>query len=130
MQYQELIKTANLIAAYIGQQQTKGQKKLFKIYEKLKPSIDEYQAKLEELRLDNAAIDDKGHLVIDEKGNYKFNKEAIKNLNKQIKDLNETNFDFKVIDVLNPDGLEDYWFLEGWINGVTFNKPHEETIDL
>ena len=126
----ELIKVANLIGAYIGEQKTKGQKKLFKIYEKLKPAIDKYQADLEDLRLDNASVDDKGNLILDEKGNYKFNKDGIKKLNKEIKGLGEKEIEFKVIEVVNPEGLEDYWFLEGWINGVTLNKPDEENIDL
>lgn len=130
MTNQQLIQTANLLAAYIGEQKTKTQKKLFKIYEKLKPSIDKYQADLEDFRLDNASVDDKGNLILDEKGNYKFNKEAIKKLNKEIKELAEKEIEFKVIDIVNPDGLEDYWFLEGWVNGVTFNKPDEEIIDL
>ena len=126
----ELIKVANLIGAYVGEQKTKTQKKLFKIYEKLKPSIDKYQADLEDLRLDNASVDEKGNLILDEKGNYKFNKDGIKKLNKEIKELAEKEIEFKVIDIVNPDGLEDYWFLEGWVNGVTFNKTDEEIIDL
>ena len=130
MTNQQLIQTANLLAAYIGEQKTKTQKKLFKIYEKLKPSIDKYQADLEDLRLDNASVDEKGNLILDEKGNYKFNKDGIKKLNKEIKELGEKEIEFKVIDIVNPDGLEDYWFLEGWVNGVTFNKPDEEIIDL
>lgn len=130
MTNQQLIQTANLLAAYIGEQKTKTQKKLFKIYEKLKPSIDKYQADLEDLRLDNASVDEKGNLILDEKGNYKFNKDGIKKLNKEIKELAEKEIEFKVIDIVNPDGLEDYWFLEGWVNGVTFNKPDEETVDL
>ncbi len=130
MTNQQLIQTANLIAAYLGEQKTKTQKKLFKIYEKLKPSIDKYQADLEDLRLDNASVDDKGNLILDDKGVYKFNKEAIKKLNKEIKELAEKEIEFKVIDIMNPEGLEDYWFLEGWVKGVTFNKPDEEIIDL
>lgn len=130
MTNQQLIQTANLLAAYIGEQKTKTQKKLFKIYERLKPSIDKYQADLEDLRLDNASVDDKNNLILDEKGNYKFNKDGIKKLNKEIKELAEKEIEFKVIDIVNPDGLEDYWFLEGWVNGVTFNKPDEETVDL
>lgn len=130
MTNQQLIQTANLIGAYIGEQKTKTQKKLFKIYEKLKPSIDKYQADLEDLRLDNASVDDKGNLILDDKGAFKFNKDGIKKLNKEIKELGEKEIEFKVIDIVNPDGLEDYWFLEGWVNGVTFNKPDEETVDL
>lgn len=126
----ELIKLANLIGAFIGEQKTKGQKKLFKIYEKIKPSIDKYQADLEELRLDNASVDDKGNLILDEKGNYKFNKDGIKKLNKDIKELGKKEIEYKVIEVVNPEGLEDYWFLEGWVNGVKFNKQDEEIIDL
>lgn len=130
MTNQQLIQTANIIVAIVGEQKTKSQKKLFKIYEKLKPYIDKYQSDLEELRLDNASIDDKGNLILDDKGNYKFNKDSIKKLNKQIKELVEKDIEFKIIDIMNPEGLEDYLFLEGWIKGVTFNKQDEEIIDL
>ncbi len=112
MTNQQLIQTANLLAAYIGEQKTKTQKKLFKIYERLKPSIDKYQADLEDLRLENASVDEKGNLVLNEKGEYKFTKDAIKKLNAAIKDLSEKEIEFKPIEVLNPDGLEIHVYLQ------------------
>lgn len=130
MTNKQLIETANLIAYNLGDQTTKVQKKLKKIYDLIKPSIDKYQSDIEDIRLDYAAVDEKGHLVLDEKGNYKFTKDGVKKVNDSLKTLAEKEIEFKVIDIVNPDGLEDYWFLEGWVNGVTFNKPDEEIIDL
>ena len=43
--------------------------------------------------------------------------------------LNEKEFEFKKIEVVNPQGLEDFHFLEDWVTGVTFNpKPEEEEL--
>ena len=58
--------------------------------------------------------------------------EAIKKLNQQSRDLNESSFDFDVIDVVNPEGLEEFAFLDGWVKGVKFNKIEKEddNIDL
>ncbi len=51
MTYRDLLILVENIKLNIGNQETKGQKKLFKIYEKLKPYIDEFQAKIDDARL-------------------------------------------------------------------------------
>jgi len=131
MTYKELFILIENIKLNIGQQETKGQKKLFKIYEKLKPSIDQFQGKIDDARLDNAAVDEKGNLILDEKGEYKFNKEGLKKLKADIKKIEEGEFEFKKIEVLNPQGLEPYFFLKDWINGVEFvEAPKQEEEEL
>jgi hypothetical protein len=111
MKYQQLNTLVASINAVIGSQETKVQKKLFKIYEKVKIHHESYQAQVEELRLDNASTDDKDILLLDEKGGYKFTKESIKKLTAQVKELGEKEFDFTPIPVVNPQGLEDFNFL-------------------
>ena len=124
--YQQLNTLVASINAVIGSQETKVQKKLFKIYEKVKSYHESYQAQVEELRLDNASTDDKDILLLDEKGGYKFTKESIKKLTAQVKELGEKEFDFTPIPVVNPQGLEDFNFLEDWTTGITFVKEEEE----
>ena len=124
--YQQLNTLVASINAVIGSQETKVQKKLFKIYEKVKSYHESYQAQVEELRLDNASTDDKDILLLDEKGGYKFTKENIKKLTAQVKELGEKEFDFTPIPVVNPQGLEDFNFLEDWTTGITFVKEEEE----
>jgi hypothetical protein len=119
----------NLIAdlnAVIGSQETKTQKKLFKLYERLKSNHEAYQSEIEELRLDNAATDDKGILLTDEKGGYQFTKEGVKKLRLDIESLNAKEIDFKVIEVVNPQGLETFNFLEGWTNGIKFEIEEDD----
>jgi hypothetical protein len=128
MKYQQLNTLVASINAVIGSQETKTQKKLFKIYEKVKTHHEDYQAKVEELRLDNAQVDGNDCLILDEKGSYKFTKECIKRLTEQVKELNERTFDFKAIEVLNPNGLENFTFLENWTSGITFIKEEEEEL--
>lgn len=114
------------INAVVGSQETKVQKKLFKFYERLKPLHEEYNKQRDELRLDNAAVDEKGILITDEKGDYKFSKEGVKKLTKDIDTLNQKEFDFKLIEVINPNGLEKLTFLKDWTTGITFVKEEEE----
>ena len=128
MQFKQLNTLVASINAVIGSQETKVQKKLFKIYEKVKSYHESYQAQVEELRLDNASTDDKDILLLDEKNGYKFTKENIKKLTAQVKELGEKEFDFKAIEVLNPNGLENFTFLEEWTKGITFNKEEEEEL--
>ena len=126
--YKDLNVLVNSINAVIGGQETKIQKKLFKIYEKFKAHHESYNAQRDELRLDNAATDDKGILLVDEKSDYKFTKDGIKNLTKNIQDLNEKEFDFKPIDVINTNGLEGFLFLKDWTTGIPFIKEEEEEL--
>jgi hypothetical protein len=128
MKYQQLNTLVASINAVIGSQETKVQKKLFKIYEKVKSYHESYQAQVEELRLDNASTDDKDILLLDEKGGYKFTKENIKKLTAQVKELGEKEFEFTPINVVNPDGLQDFTFLEEWTSGIDFIKEIEEEL--
>ena len=128
MKYQQLNTLVASINAVIGSQETKVQKKLFKIYEKVKSHHESYQAPVEELRLDNASTDDKDILLLDEKGGYKFTKENIKKLTAQVKELGEKEFEFKPIEVVNPIGLEIFTFLEDWTSGIEFVKEIEEEL--
>ena len=126
--YNQLNTLIASINAVIGNQETKVQKKLFKIYEKVKSHHESYQSQVEELRLDNASTDDKDILLLDEKGGYKFTKEAIKKLTAQVNELGNKEFDFTPIPVVNPQGLENFTFLEEWTTGIEFVKEIEEEL--
>ena len=128
MKYQQLQTLVASINAVIGNSESKTQKKLVKIYEKVKSHHESYQAQVEELRLDNASTDSNDILLLDEKGGYKFTKENIKKLTAQVKALGEKEFEFKPINVVNPDGLQDFTFLEEWTSGIEFIKEIEEEL--
>ena len=128
MKYQQLQTLVASINAVIGSQETKTQKKLFKIYEKVKTHHEDYQAKVEELRLDNASTKENDILILNEKGEYSFTKEAIKKLTAQVKELGEKEFEFTPIPVVNPQGLEHFTFLQDWTTGITFVKEEEEEL--
>lgn len=125
MTYKELNLLVNNIQASIGNQETKIQKKLFKIFEKVKSHLENYNEMVNELKLDNASVDDAGILVMDEKGGYKFTKEGAKQLTKQILNLDNQEFSFDKINVVNPQGLEDFIFLQNWVTGVEFATEEE-----
>ena len=130
--YLELFTLIANLNHFVADGKTKGQKKLQKIAEKVKPSLDAYNEKVEDIRLDCASTDSDGNIILDEKGGYKYSKEEFKTLGKRSKELNMSEFDFDVIQVNNPEGLEDYLFLDGWVNGVKFNKieKQEEDVEL
>jgi len=128
MKYNQLQTLVASINAVIGNSETKTQKKLFRLYEKVKTHHEDYQAKVEELRLDNAQVDDKDCLVLSEKGEYRFTKDSIKKLTEQVKELSNKEFDFTPIPVVNPQGLEHFTFLEDWVTGIEFIKEEEEEL--
>ena len=128
MKNKQLLQLVSNINAVIGNQNTKTQKKLFKIYEKIKTYHDDYNTEVEILRLDNAQTDSNDCLLLTEKGEYKFTKEGIKKLTKDIEALNDKEFDFQIINVVNPQGLEDFIFLADWTSGIEFNKQEEEEL--
>ena len=128
MKYNQLQTLVANINAVIGSQETKTQKKLVKIYEKVKSHHESYQAQVEELRLDNAQVDDKDCLLLNDKGEYRFTKDGIKKLTEQIKALGEKEFEFKPIEIINTQGLENFTFLEDWTTGITFVKEEEEEL--
>lgn len=128
MKYKQLNEVVYKIQTIKGKPEEKVIKKLLKFIEKLKPYNEEYSSKVQELRLDNAATDKDGVLLLDEKGEYKFTKEGIKKLTEQIKELGEKEFEFKPIEVINTNGLENFTFLAEWTTGITFIKEEEEEL--
>lgn len=128
MKYKQIGEVIYKINHIKGNPEEKVIKKLVKFAEKLKPYNEEYSNKVQELRLDNAATDKDGVLLLDEKGEYKFTKEGIKKLTEQIKELGEKEFEFKPIEVINTNGLENFTFLEEWTTGITFIKEEEEEL--
>ena len=126
MTYKQLIETMQLLAANVGSQETKVQKKLVKIHSRLKPYYEQYSEELADHKLDNASTDDKGNVVMNEKGEYSFTKDAMKKLNGAIKLLLDKEFDFKVIEVVNPEGLEIHTYLKDFVSGVKFIKEDDE----
>ena len=128
MKYNQLNQLVANLNAVIGSQESRTQKKLFRIYEKVKSHHEAYQAEVEGLRLDNAQVDSNDCLILDDKSAYKFTKENIKKLTAQVKELGEKEFEFKPIEVINVAGLEDFNFLEDWTTGIDFIKEEEEEL--
>ena len=128
MKYKQLLQLVNNLNAVIGTQETKTAKKLFQIYNKVKPYHEAYNTEVESLRLDAAQTDSNDCLLLTDKGEYKFSKDGIKKLTKDIEALNDKEFDFVIINVVNQEGLKDFTFLEDWTTGIEFNK--QEDIEL
>lgn len=126
MKYKELKTLVSNLEITIGNQETKLEAKLHKVYKKIEVTYNDYLSKVEELRLDNALTDEKNALILDEKGKYKFSKEGLKKLIKDIDDLNDQDFTFKKIPVVNPQGLEEFTFLKDWLSGIEFKAEEAE----
>lgn len=130
MTYKELIETLELIGKNLGNQENKVQKKLVKIYGKLKSYYDVYDELRNDFRLEHASVDEKGNVVLNEKGDYVFTKDALKNLQKDLKNLLNQSFIYEKINVVNPSGLEEHIYLQDWLNGVNFNQEDEDASDV
>ena len=126
MTYKDLIFTMNMLVGNIDNQETKVQKKLVKIHGKLKTAYEQYADKLNDLRLEYAEVDEKGHLIMTDKGEYKYSKESTKKLQAAGKELLDQEFDFDTIEVLNPGGLESHTYLKDWVKGVEFDAVEDD----
>ena len=126
-----LVQTMNALGSNreFAESNTKGMKKLQKVGEKLKNVLEAYNEKLEDIRLDNAHTDDKGCLITDEKGGYKYSKEGTKKLNKDIKALLQESFEFYQF-TFSTEGIENYAFLEGWVEGLEFPKVEQSDDEI
>ena len=128
MNYKKINEVIYQINNIQGNPEEKVIKKLVKFIEKIKPYQEEYASKVQELRLDNAATDKDGVLILKEDGDYKFTKEGLKKLQDQIKELGEKEFEFKPIEVVNSSGLKEFTFLQDWTTGIAFITEEEEEL--
>ena len=118
----DLVRALNMTPAEKG---SKTEAKLKKIAEKIKPLFESYNEKREDIRLDHAFVDSKGVLELNEKGEYKFTKDGIKAMAKDMKKLLDEAFDFYQF-TFSTEGIEDFKFLAGWVEGIEPEKPSEE----
>jgi hypothetical protein len=130
MTYKNLLELVNNLNNEVVNQQVKGQhtkvsQKLGKIAKKLEKYVIEYNEQVEEIRIDNASTDDKGVILKEEKNGYKFSKDGLKKVMKQVKELTEKEFKYEPINVVNPAGLEEFTFLKDWLTGVEFITEEE-----
>jgi hydroxymethylpyrimidine pyrophosphatase-like HAD family hydrolase len=125
MTYKELIEAMQILVQNIGNQETKTQKKLLKIHGKLKEYYEEYEEKLNDIRLENAMTEENGALILDEKGGYKYNKDGQRKMYKEIKDLFNKEFNYDLIEIINTKGLEEHIYLKHFTTGINFIEDNE-----
>lgn len=129
MTYKDVIQVLNEINFRVGNGETKEAKKLIAIFNKLKPINDEFLEKRELIKVDHASVDENGHLLKDDKGEYKFTKDGQKAMYADISKLFNEQIEFKKIFVSNPKGLEPFTFLKDFVDGVVFNEE-DDTSDI
>lgn len=118
----ELVRALNLTTVEKG---SKAEAKLKKIAEKIKPLFESYNEKREDIRLDHAYVDAKGVLEMNEKGEYKFTKDGIKEMSKDMKKLLDETFDFYQF-TFSTEGIDEFKFLAGWVEGIEAEKPIDD----
>lgn len=104
---------------------SKAEVKLKKIAEKIKPLFEDYNEKREDIRLDHAHTESNGVLDLNEKGEYKFTKDGIKGMAKDMKKLLDETFEFYQF-TFSTEGIEDFKFLAGWVEGIELEKEDEQ----
>lgn len=91
-------------------QSTTGETKLKAFVKKavanISPILKSHNEKLSDLRIDNALEDEKGAIMTDEKGNYKFSKEGLKKLNKEVRELYQVEYEFTPYEI--PEYIKNY----------------------
>ena len=126
--YGDMLSVLNTIGAIKVEKSTKAHSKLSKVANKLKPFYEEYNEKREEIRLDNAYVNKDGVLEFNEKGDYKFTKDGIKQMTKQLKELLDEEFEFYPLS-FSSEGIEGFNFLSGWVESMTQEQSEEELED-
>lgn len=117
----ELVRGLNVTPVEKG---SKAEVKLKKIAEKIKPLFESYNEKREDIRLDNAHTESNGVLDLNEKGDYKFTKDGIKAMAKDMKKLLDEEFEFYQF-TFSSEGIESFKFLAGWVEGIEPEQPSE-----
>ena len=115
--YNELLVLVNSLNFVTAESGSKKELKIKKIIEKIKPLLDIYNEKREDIRLEYAYTDEKGILELNEKGEYKYTKDSFKAMTNEFKELLNQSFDFEVLEI-GTDGIEDLLFLSGWVKGI------------
>jgi ElaB/YqjD/DUF883 family membrane-anchored ribosome-binding protein len=116
-----LVQSLNMTPAEKG---SKAEAKLKKIAEKIKPIFEGYNEKREDIRLDHAHTESNGVLDLNEKGEYKFTKDGIKAMAKDMKKLLDDTFEFYQF-TFSTEGIESFKFLAGWVEGIEPEQPSE-----
>ena len=118
----ELVRALNVTPVEKG---SKAEVKLKKIAEKIKPLFESYNEKREDIRLDNAHTESNGVLDLNEKGDYKFTKDGIKAMAKDMKKLLDEEFEFYQF-TFSSEGIERFKFLAGWVEGIEPEQPSQD----
>jgi ElaB/YqjD/DUF883 family membrane-anchored ribosome-binding protein len=118
----DLVRSLNTTPVEKG---SKAEAKLKKIAEKIKPLFEDYNEKREDIRLDHAHTEANGVLELNEKGEYKFTKDGIKAMSKDMKKLLDETFEFYQF-TFSSEGIEDFKFLAGWVEGIEAEQVIEE----
>ena len=63
-------------------------------------------------------------LDLNEKGDYKFTKDGIKAMAKDMKKLLDEEFEFYQFTFSN-EGIDSFKFLAGWVEGIEPEQPSE-----
>ena len=117
----DLVRSLNTTPVEKG---SKAEAKLKKIAEKIKPLFEEYNEKREDIRLDHAHTEANGVLELNEKGEYKFTKDGIKAMAKDMKKLLDETFEFYQF-TFSTEGIDSFKFLAGWVEGIEAELPSE-----
>jgi ElaB/YqjD/DUF883 family membrane-anchored ribosome-binding protein len=117
----DLVRSLNTTPVEKG---SKAEAKLKKIAEKIKPLFEDYNEKREDIRLDHAHTEANGVLELNEKGEYKFTKDGIKAMSKDMKKLLDETFEFYQF-TFSTEGIDSFKFLAGWVEGIEPELPSE-----
>jgi hypothetical protein len=115
--YNDLLVLVSILNQEKVESGSKAELKLKKIIDKIKPFLDTYNEKREDIKLEHAYADKNGILELNEKGEYKYTKDGIRGINSDYKKLLEQFIDFEPLD-LGKDGIEHLEFLSGWVKGI------------
>jgi hypothetical protein len=123
--YRQLLELVRDLNAEQAPKGSKKEAKLLKIAQKVKVHFEVYNEKREDLRLDHAHVNKDGALDLNQDGGFKFTKDGLKELNKNLKSLLDETFEFYQF-TFSVEEISELSFLAGWVEGIKEEETNEE----
>ena len=82
-------------SAYMKDHNNKLSYAIRKVNKNITSVVESINENIEDLRIEHCSVDEKGNVLKDEKGNYKFSKDGLRALAKAVKELNNKIFEIE-----------------------------------
>lgn len=125
--YSRLVEIITNIKAVSAKEKDKLSYAVTRLAEGNKTAIGEYNDLIEDAKINNAQVDDKGSLILNASGGYTYSKESMRALTKEIAEINKKEVEFSYYKCLDNTRVEELPIDVIYaLNGVLFDYDLSE----